>query len=80
MFSSHIRSKIRLGEHEIKNELIATKDCEERWRGHPKCNKVPQDFEIEDVLIHPGYKGISNFFQHDIALIRLKGKAKVNGE
>ena len=31
-------------------------------------------------MIHPGYKGISNFFQHDIALIRLKGKAKVNGE
>ena len=48
--------------------------------GHPKCNKDPQDFEIEDVLIHPGYKGISNFFQHDIALIRLKGKAKVNGK
>ena len=76
--SFSLRTKIRIGEHEIKNEMYATKDCTGYYGD--TCNEGHQDFDIENVLIHPGYKGKRNFFKNDIALIRLKTKVKMNGK
>ena len=76
-FICFLRTKVRLGEHEIKNELIPTKDCSDHFPY--ECNRIYEDFEIENVTIHPGYGGRRNFNQHDIALIRLKTKVKRNG-
>ena len=72
-----IRTKVRLGEHEIKNELIGSKDCDVVFG---TCNEGNQDIEIEDVIIHPKYIGKRNLNQHDIALIRLKRKVERNGK
>ena len=45
-----------------------------------ECKDVDhQDLDIEDIKIHPEYRGKRNFFKHDIALIRLKTKVKRNG-
>ena len=74
----YFRTKIRVGEHEIKGEeLIASEDCEEHYM-YTFCNKVYQDMDIEDVIIHPGYSP-QHLFINDIALIRLKTKVKRNG-
>ena len=74
-----IRTKVRLGEHEINNELIDSEDCIKVYKGYT-CNLGNQDIEIEDVIIHPKYRGKRNLNQHDIALIRLKKKVERNGK
>ena len=73
-----IRTKVRLGEHEIKeDELIPKNDCVTTYL--TECNRVHQDIEIENVIIHPEYRGRRNLNKHDIAIIRLKKKVKRNG-
>ena len=58
--------------------MYETKDCDGgTWE---ECNEGHQDFEIENVTIHPGYRGQRNFFKHDIALIRLKEKVSRYGK
>ena len=59
--------------------MYATKDCDGQGV-YEECNEGHQDFDIENVTIHPGYRGKQNFFKHDIALIRLKQKVERNGE
>ena len=73
------RTKVRIGEHEIKNEMYETEDCNGSGY-HEECTEGHQDFDIENVTIHPGYRGQRNFFKHDIALIRLKEKVTRSGE
>ena len=58
--------------------MIASEDCEEHYM-YTFCNKVYQDMDIEDVIIHPGYSP-QHLFINDIALIRLKTKVKRNGK
>ena len=76
-----IRTKVRLGEHEIMNELISSVDCNDPcpWC-ELTCNAGNQDIEIEEVIIHPKYGGRRNLNQNDIALIRLKKKVQRNGK
>jgi hypothetical protein len=59
--------------------MYATEDCDGLGY-YETCNDGYQDFDIENVTIHPGYRGKRNFFQHDIALIRLKEKVNRNGK
>ena len=43
------------------------------------CNLGTQDYEIEDVIMHPSYDPYK-LYQHDIALIRLKQKVSKNSK
>ena len=68
---------IRLGEHEIKNDVSPEPDCRDHYF-YETCNKVYQDLEVEDVIIHPKYRPRPVQI-NDIALIRLKTKATIHG-
>ena len=65
---------MRLGEHKISNE---GEDCHYEYGGK-KCNLGHQDYDIENVIIHPAYSP-PQLYKHDIALIRLKTKITTNG-
>ena len=68
---------IRLGEHEIKNDISPEHDCKDHVF-YESCNKIYQDLEVEDVIIHPEYRPRPVQI-NDIALIRLKTKATIHG-
>ena len=68
---------VRLGEHEIKNEFIPEKDCNDNYF-YETCNKVYQDLDVEDVIINPKYNPYPVEI-NDIALIRLKTKVERHG-
>ncbi|XP_049287587.1 uncharacterized protein LOC125766049 [Anopheles funestus] len=56
---------VRLGDYNTATEV----DCEE---DDPEtCADPPQNFGIEEQIIHPGYEKNGPFQHHDIALIRL---------
>jgi hypothetical protein len=43
------------------------------------CASTPQNIEIEEVVVHPGYQySFIDGFPNDVALVRLKEKAKVD--
>ena len=71
------RMTVRLGEHEIKNEFIPEKDCNDNYF-YETCNKVYQDLDVEDVIINPKYNPYPVEI-NDIALIRLKTKVERHG-
>ena len=74
------RSKVRLGEHDIKNP---NPDCRKYSNGKnipiKVCNEEVQDFEVERVVFHHDYN-IPTPFRNDIAMIKLKGSVTQNGE
>ena len=75
-FSVSKRSKVRLGEHDLKNK---NPDCQKLKNGKDICNKEVQDFEVDKVTYHPDYNSPTTF-RNDIAVIKLKGKVVENGK
>ena len=65
------RKSVRLGEHRLSTDP----DC---TAGGNFCNDHPQDFDIEEVEVHPDY-GSPQVFRNDIALIRLSKPANFSG-
>lgn len=68
------RSKVRVGEHKISN---VGPDCNAIDKTN--CNAGHQDFDIEELIIHPSYNS-PEVFRNDIALIRIKGKINFNSK
>ena len=62
-----------MGEHTISNNGI---DCSSTNRYN--CNLGHQDFDVEEVVIHPEYN--RRTAKNDIALIKLKNKISVNSK
>ena len=81
---NNLRSKIRLGEHQISNE---GPDCAEKydWSSQKMvpdpntCNAGVQDFEIEKIVHHPWYN-YPHMYKNDIAIIKLKKKVLENSK
>ena len=69
--SQNFRKTVRLGEHKVSH---TGKDCSPRNRFD--CNLGHQDFEIENITVHPDY----NFrtIKNDIAIIQLNRKITPN--
>ncbi|KAF0292713.1 Phenoloxidase-activating factor 3 [Amphibalanus amphitrite] len=66
------RSTIRLGEHDLDNEL----DCQRLSDGMQRCADPPQNFDIEEVITHDQYDSPIRL-RNDIALVRLSRPANL---
>ena len=63
-----------MGEHKISNAGLDCNDFDTT-----DCNAGHQDFDIEELIIHPSYNS-PEVFRNDIALIRIKGKINLNSK
>ncbi|XP_055523204.1 CLIP domain-containing serine protease B10 [Wyeomyia smithii] len=64
---------IRLGEYNTATEIDCLGEGEERT-----CSDAPQNFGIEEAIIHPRYSKTDPNQHHDIALVRLDRDAVMN--
>ncbi|XP_058169794.1 uncharacterized protein LOC131284953 [Anopheles ziemanni] len=67
---------VRLGEHNTATE----RDCVEQESDslEEDCADPPQNFGIEEQIVHPGYDKNGKYQHNDIALIRLDKDAQIN--
>lgn len=66
---------VRLGEWDIRQEV----DCV-KLQGFDFCNEAPQNFDIEETVIHPDYNIRSANRYGDIALIRVNRDIKYSSK
>lgn len=64
---------IRLGEHNTATE----QDCEGEGADR-LCSPPPQNFGIEEIIVHPNYNKAQSHQHHDIGLIRLDRDAELH--
>lgn len=74
MKSTIFRKKIRLGEYNVATEEDCVIDT-----GFSDCADPAVDFLPEEIIPFPDFDPDSKDLHHDIALIRLQGKAVYSG-